>query len=132
MNIHCSVQFMFLTQNFKGVMVDYQNGNLALGLAYLESFPQHASNVALVLNLKTGLVSPQFHVVFDNKFSTVEYLNKSKEPPNWQNLVEHHSEHYILPIDSEPTTSDPDSDRLRNEIAQASTPQSPVPNYDDF
>ena len=31
---------------------------------YLGHSPDHASNVALVLNLATGLVSPQYHVVF--------------------------------------------------------------------
>ena len=32
---------------------------------------QHSSNVPLILNLQTGSISPQFHVVFDDKFSTV-------------------------------------------------------------
>jgi hypothetical protein len=34
--------------------------------------PQHARNVALVLNIETGLVSPQFHVKFDPSFHTVK------------------------------------------------------------
>jgi hypothetical protein len=33
--------------------------------------PEHASSVALILNTQTGLVSPQFHVAFDNQFDTV-------------------------------------------------------------
>jgi len=33
--------------------------------------PLHSSTVPLVLNLSTGHVSPQFHVVFDDWFSTV-------------------------------------------------------------
>ena len=36
----------------------------------------HAGNVALVLNLETGHVSPQHHVVFDDNFSTIGYLTK--------------------------------------------------------
>ena len=32
---------------------------------------QHSSLVALVRNLETGHVSPQYHVVFDDKFETV-------------------------------------------------------------
>ena len=32
--------------------------------------PSHASNVPLVLNTQTGLVSPQFHCIFDNQFDT--------------------------------------------------------------
>ena len=38
---------------------------------YLGYSPEHASSVALVLNLQTGHVSPQFHVVFDDDFDTV-------------------------------------------------------------
>ncbi|KAI2493485.1 hypothetical protein MHU86_21066 [Fragilaria crotonensis] len=38
---------------------------------YLGMSMQHARSVALVLNLKTGHVSPQFHVTFDPKFETV-------------------------------------------------------------
>ena len=32
----------------------------------------HACNVALVLNIETGLASPQFHVQFDDLFKTVK------------------------------------------------------------
>jgi hypothetical protein len=35
---------------------------------YLGRSPQHAKNVALVLSLKTGLVSPQLHVKLDFPF----------------------------------------------------------------
>ena len=41
---------------------------------YLGRSPAHVGNVALVLNPKTGLVSPQFHVVFDDGFTTVPHL----------------------------------------------------------
>ena len=34
--------------------------------------PQHAVNVALELNLNTGYVIPQFHLVIDDYFETVE------------------------------------------------------------
>ena len=37
----------------------------------LDNSPLHARNIALVLNLDTGLVSPQFHVAFDDLFETV-------------------------------------------------------------
>ena len=39
---------------------------------YLGHSSQHSSTVALVLNPKTGHVSPQFHIVFDNTFDTVK------------------------------------------------------------
>ena len=41
-----------------------------LGL-HLGWSPLHASTVPLILNMTTGSVSPQFHVVFDDWFSTV-------------------------------------------------------------
>ena len=34
--------------------------------------PHHASSVPLVLSTQTGLVSPQFHCVFDDDFDTVK------------------------------------------------------------
>lgn len=39
---------------------------------YLGRSPHHARSVALVLNLQTGHVSPQFHVSFDPCFQTVK------------------------------------------------------------
>ena len=42
---------------------------------YLGKSPHHARNVALVLNLETGLVSPQFHLKFDTRFHTVKQEN---------------------------------------------------------
>ncbi len=39
---------------------------------YLGYSPKYASYVALVLDLKTGHVSPQFHVVFDDKFDCMK------------------------------------------------------------
>ena len=50
---------------------------------YLGRSPCHAGSVALVLNLDTGLVSPQFHLVFDDEFTTVPYLHSATTPPNW-------------------------------------------------
>ena len=46
---------------------------------YLGQSPKHARSVALVLNIKTGLVSPQFHVVFDDMFETVGKKGDSYE-----------------------------------------------------
>ena len=53
---------------------------------YLGHSPHHAGNVALVLSLTTGLVSPQCHVIFDNDFSTVENLRLGTFPTNWAEL----------------------------------------------
>ena len=38
---------------------------------YLGQSPIHKRNMALVLNIHTGYVSPQFHVKFDETFRTV-------------------------------------------------------------
>ena len=48
---------------------------------YLGHSHCHTGSV-LVLTLKAGLVSPQFHLLFDDKFTTVPYLKGSIEPPN--------------------------------------------------
>ena len=63
---------------------------------YLGHSPEHASNVALVLNLTTGHVSPQYHVVFDDNFSTIDYISSQKEPTNWEELCKFHSEEYSM------------------------------------
>jgi hypothetical protein len=54
---------------------------------YVGWSPSHASNVALVLNPRTGHILPQFHVVFDDDFTTVKYLWKMTVPPHWAELV---------------------------------------------
>ena len=38
---------------------------------YLGPLPLHNQNIALVLNRNTGHVSPQFHIKFDKRFTTV-------------------------------------------------------------
>ena len=45
--------------------------NRAVRGLYLGQSPLHARNISLVLNLYTGLVSPQFHVAHDISFATV-------------------------------------------------------------
>ena len=59
---------------------------------YIGHFPFYAGSVALLLNSITGHVSPQYHVVYDEKFSTVEHMRKGTVPINWKNLVEEHSD----------------------------------------
>ena len=39
------------------------------------------------MNPKTGLVSPQFHLVFDDNFETVPHLRAGTVPENWGDLV---------------------------------------------
>ena len=46
----------------------------------------HSTQVGLVLNLLTGSISPQFHVVFDDMFSTV-MSSTAEDPEVWIRLV---------------------------------------------
>ena len=41
---------------------------------YVGHSTAHAGSVALVLNPKKGLVSPHYHVVYDEQFSTVHHM----------------------------------------------------------
>ena len=61
---------------------------------YVGMSPNHASSVALVLNLATGHVTLQYHVVFDDDFSTVQYLRTGERPPFWEELVRDNTEHF--------------------------------------
>ena len=49
---------------------------------YLGQSPYHAGNVTLVLNPRTGHVSPQYHMVFDDDFNTVPHMLAGTVPPN--------------------------------------------------
>ena len=54
---------------------------------YLGRSPFHARTIALVLNLETGRVSPQFHVSFDPSFQTMKQSFGGKSPMSrWQAL----------------------------------------------
>jgi len=47
----------------------------------------HSSEVPLVLNLQTGSITPQYHVVFDDLFTTVSSIAREEEPPShWEDL----------------------------------------------
>jgi hypothetical protein len=55
---------------------------------FLGFSPHHASSVPLILSTTTGLVSSQFHVVFDDLFFTAKYLHTNSIPNNWPQLFE--------------------------------------------
>jgi hypothetical protein len=54
---------------------------------YVGPLLSHASNVTLILNLCTGHVSLQFHVVYDDDFTTMPYLHTATISPHWAELV---------------------------------------------
>ena len=58
----------------KGVFVGFSN--------------QHSSDVPLILNLQTGSISPQFHVVFDDNVSTVKSIDDNDDPPSFWNDIQ--------------------------------------------
>jgi len=61
----------------------------------------HNSEVPLVLNLKTGSITTQFHVVFDDLFMTVRSISEREDPPkHWDDLCLNRSWH--LQVDDEP------------------------------
>ena len=49
--------------------------------------PGHSLDVALVFNPSTRFVSPQYNLVFDDDFSTLEFVRKQAHPPHWSTLV---------------------------------------------
>ena len=59
---------------------------------YCGHSPFHAGNVALIFNPKTGLLSPQYHCVYDDEFTTVACMERGEVPPNWPNLYRYSKE----------------------------------------
>ena len=58
---------------------------------YVGSSPKHADTIGRVLSLTTGHISPQFHVVYDEHFSTaVGVLDKKKvlDAETFQGLID--------------------------------------------
>lgn len=62
---------------------------------YLGLSTNHASNIPLVLSTTTDLVSPQFHVVYDDKFTTTQCLHTNNLPTNWSTPLSTSSSKYI-------------------------------------
>ena len=56
---------------------------------YMGISPVHADTIALIRNLRTGYLSPQYHVVFDDAFETV-YADEDTPPPQWDDLCIFH------------------------------------------
>jgi hypothetical protein len=66
---------------------------------YLGPSPDHSSTIGRILNLRTGSVSPQFHVIYDDLYSTVPNAETGGIldldhflADNWAKLVESGSE----------------------------------------
>ena len=68
----------------------------------------HSSEVPLVLNLSTGSITTQFHVVFNDLFTTVPSIEREDQPPShWEDLCLENTtfipinNQYPLPLNSE-------------------------------
>ena len=55
---------------------------------YLGHLTFYSGAVSLVLNPATSHVSPQYHVVFNDEFSTVPFMREGTKPPIWIDLVQ--------------------------------------------
>jgi hypothetical protein len=53
---------------------------------YLGHSPKHAQTVPIILNLKTGLCSPQYHVVFNDYFTSMKVQQTNVLPNSWNDL----------------------------------------------
>lgn len=65
--------------------------------------PYHATNIALVLNTQTGLVTPQFHCLFDDDFATCKRDRKFSSI--WQRKAKLHTtkpQWFVLTPDTVP------------------------------
>jgi hypothetical protein len=116
----CYVLDSRLQTNPKGVPKWEPRARLGI---YLGRSSAHAGNIALVLNPKTGLVSPQFHVVFDDDFTTVPHLRKGTVPPNWEKLVTNCREKSTDEFfDLTKTWFQPTSDESADEVFESTPP----------
>ena len=59
---------------------------------YLSHLPFHAGSVELAWNTTTGRAIPQYNVVFNNDFTTIQYMEVGTVPPNEVDLVTNLSE----------------------------------------
>ena len=69
---------------------------------YLGCSPLHHATVGLILYLKTGHVSPQWHVVYDETFQTVHggATSEGFDPTTWESLFDLQGEEQnLLPCD---------------------------------
>ena len=87
-----------------GKKIPKWNPRARLGL-FLGFSDLHSSQVPMVLNVETGKVSPQFHVIFDDKFETVHSL-PTDEPitKQWAEILQLERECYMDIVGNKGTT----------------------------
>ena len=73
-----------------GNKIPWWNSHSKLGI-YLGKSSEHAGNVSLILDLITNYVSPQFHTVYDDNFTSVLRQRVNILPPDWNKLFKHNN-----------------------------------------
>lgn len=103
---------------------------------FLGRSPSHASSVGLIRNLRTGFISTQFHVVYDDFFTTLANNTDDSTPSTWKNLIRFSSEvtseadDTPPPLHSDWLTDDEQKDRLKQSQILRRRRRSVIP--DDF
>lgn len=76
---------------------------------FLGVSPDHSSTIGRILNLVTGYISPQYHVVYDDQFTTVPnaasggiFQNQPFDAASWDTLVSSGLEYVYNPDSAEP------------------------------
>jgi len=84
---------------------------------FLGMSKRHASTIGLICNLRTEAVSPQYHVVYDEHFTTVPTmvdLDELEVPPNWLELLTY-SRDFVLQDENPALIPDLDCEWLNPE-----------------
>ena len=70
-------------------------GSISHAGIYIGHSPFNSVSVSIVINPSTSHVSPQFHVVFDDEFTTVRFMREGTIPSNWTYLVKCRSQSVV-------------------------------------
>jgi hypothetical protein len=83
---------------------------------------EHATTIGMIRNIRTGHISPQFHVVFDEDFTTVASENTLDLTETWIELFLNSREHYLdghdVSVDGPLPEVDPDFAPIESEFTQ--------------
>jgi hypothetical protein len=70
---------------------------------------RHASTIGMIRNVLTGAISPQFHVMYDDNFTTLPSStnpDQAEPPPNWQDLLTYSRMRVVNDEDNPPQVGD--------------------------
>jgi hypothetical protein len=98
---------------------------------YLGYSRQHSNNVHMVLNLETGNISPQYHLVFDDTFSTV-YSDGAFNANVWNSLVTSNLELHDDAPSTIPSSFDFIDTASAREIVPTNTALDPITDVPSF